>query len=338
MITAAVAAAALLIPQQMDQIVKDGTPGVEAHANGHNYAKGNAPTNGRVRIGSITKSFVAVTTLQLVAEGKIELDGPVSKYVPRIKDNRITVRQILQHTSGLPDYPRGIGATKIGDIRDVHFEPHDLLDVAFRNEPSFQPGERWEYSNTNYVVAGLMIQKVTGRPVAEVVEQRVIDRADLEDTYWPKQGERTIRGKHARAYALSDLEDPKSKVVDATELDPSSSWAAGAMVSTPKDVAKFYRTLLNGGLLAKPQLDEMRKTVPIDDRNAAGLGLESTKLSCGGVYWGHGGTIHGWASLGGATDRREAAITLTAIPGTTSDQAKTFQQMFDVIDTALCKK
>lgn len=272
MITAALTAAiTLLIPQQLDQIVKDGTPGVEVHANGH-------------------------------------------------------------------DYPRGIGATKIDEIRDVHFEPHDLLDVAFQHPPSFQPGERWEYSNTNYVVAGLMIQKVTGRPVAEVVGQRVIERAKLKDTYWPKQGERTIRGRHARAYALSDMENPKSKVVDATELDPSWGWAAGAMISTPADVAKFYRTLLDGGLLAKPQLDEMRRTVPIDEKNAAGLGLESIKLSCGGVYWGHGGTIHGWASLGGATDRREAAITLTALPGTTSDQARTFQQMFDVIDTALCRK
>src|SRR5687768_8321233 len=110
------------------------------------------------------------------------------------------------------------------------------------------------------------------------------------------------------------------------------------MISTPQEVATFYRTLIRGGLITQQQLAEMRKTVTIDDTTAAGLGLESTKLSCGDVYWGHGGSIHGWASLGGATDRRETAITLTAHPGTTSDQAKTFQQMFDVIDTALCKK
>ncbi|MFS8098141.1 beta-lactamase family protein [Lentzea alba] len=327
-----------MIPQQLDQIVQDGTPGVEAHANGHNYAKGNAPLNGSVRIGSITKSFVAVATLQLVRENKIELDGPVSKHVPHIKDNRITVRQVLQHTSGLPNFPLQIGANKIDDIRNVHFEPHELLDVALAQPPTNAPGEKYEYSNTNYVVAGLMIQKVTGRPVQEVVRKRVIDRAKLKDTYWPEKGDKTIKGRHARAYALADMFDPKSPKVDATELDPSWAWAAGAMISTPQDVAKFYKSLLKGDLLERQQLDEMRKTVPIDDKNAAGLGIESTELSCGGVYWGHGGTIHGWASLGGATDRNEAAITLTALPGTYGDPNRTYQQIFKMIDTALCKR
>jgi D-alanyl-D-alanine carboxypeptidase len=338
-LVAALAAVSLLIPQQLDQIVQEGTPGVEAHANGRDFAKGNAPVNGRVRVGSITKSFVAVTVLQLVAEGKIALDGPVSKYVPHIKDERITVRQVLQHTSGLPDYVRAIGVARIGDIRDRHFEPYELLDVALNQPPAFQPGEKYEYSNTNYVVAGLMVQRVTGRPVGEEVRKRVIDRAGLKDTYWPEQGEQRIRGRHARAYALSDLFDPKSEVVDATELDPSSSWAAGAMVSTPADVAKFFKTLLKGDLLPAKQLDEMRRTVAVDEKSAYGLGLESTKLSCGGVYWGHGGSIHGWASLGGATDGgREAAITLTALPGTFTDPGRTFQQMLDVIDAALCRK
>ncbi|SMD06545.1 serine hydrolase domain-containing protein [Lentzea albidocapillata] len=336
---AALTALTLLVPQQLDQIVKDGTPGVEAHVNGHNHARGNAPVNGQVRIGSITKSFVAVATLQLVAGNGVELDKPVNRYVPHIKDSRITVRQVLQHTSGLPDYVMQVGVPKIADVRDRYFAPHDLLDVALSQTVRFQPGERYEYSNTNYVVAGLLIQKVTGRPVGEAI-QKVITKAGLRDTYWPDQGEQRIRGRHAQAYALSDLLDPKSKVVNATELDTSAAWASGAMVSTPADVAKFYKTLLQGGLLAKPQLDEMRRTVAVDEKSAYGLGLESTKLSCGGVWWGHGGSIHGWASLGGATDGgRNAAITLTALPGTFGDDpAKKFQQVFDVMDTALCKK
>lgn len=336
---ALVAALSLLVPQQLDQIVRDGTPGVEVHVNGHDYAAGKAPVNGRVRVGSITKSFVAVTALQLVGEGKIELDGPIGKYVPHIENQGITVRHVLQHTSGLPDYVRDLGVAKIDDVRDRYFEPYELLDVALEQPPRFPPGEKYEYSNTNYVVAGLMIQKVTGRPVAEEVRKRVIDRAKLGDTYWPKQGERHILGRHARAYALSDLLDPGSKVVDATELDTSVAWASGAMISTPADVAKFYDALLHGGLLRKPQLDEMRRTVRVDDRSAYGLGLESTELSCGGVYWGHGGSIHGWASLGGATDGgKEAAITLTALPGTFGEAGRTFQQMLDVMDAALCAK
>ncbi|USX50445.1 serine hydrolase [Lentzea sp. HUAS12] len=336
---AALTALALLVPQQLDQIVQEKSPGVEAHVNGRNLARGNAPVNGQVRIGSITKSFVAVATLKLVGENKVELDGPVNRYVPHIKDGHITVRQVLQHTSGLPDYVVDVGVPKIADVRNRYFAPHDLLDAALAKAPSFQPGEKYEYSNTNYVVAGLLIQKVTGRPVGEAIDE-VVKQAGLKDTYWPSQGEQRIRGRHAQAFALSDLLDPKSQVVDATDIETSAAWASGAMVSTPSDVAKFFKTLLNGGLLAKPQLDEMRRTVAIDEKSAYGLGLESTELSCGGVWWGHGGSIHGWASFGGATDGgRHAAMTITALPGTFGDDPmRKFQRMYDVMDTALCKK
>ncbi|HEX7308753.1 serine hydrolase domain-containing protein [Lentzea sp.] len=336
---AALTALSLLVPQQLDQIVQDRTPGVEMHANGHDYAKGNAPHNGQVRIGSITKSFVAVSALQLVGENRIELDGPVNRYVPHIADSRITVRQVLQHTSGLPDYVLAIGVNKIADIRDRYFAPHELLDAALAQPPLFEPGTSYQYSNTNYVVAGLMIQKVTGRPIGEAV-QKVITKAGLKDTYWPGQGEREIRGRHAKVSVKADLLDPNSQVVDATNLDTSNAWASGAMVSTPQDVAKFFRTLLTGGLLKKAQLDEMRKTVQVDEKSAYGLGLESTKLSCGGVSWGHGGTIHGWASLGAATDDgKSAAITLTALPGTFGDDPMNkLQKMSDVMDTAFCRK
>ncbi|MEU7479964.1 serine hydrolase domain-containing protein [Lentzea sp. NPDC042327] len=338
-VVAALAALSLVtpIPQQLDRIVEDGMPGVEMHVNGSNHAKGNAPVNGRVRVGSITKSFVAVTVLQLVGEGEVALDGPVKNYVPRIEDERITVRQVLQHTSGLPEFSVAVGVAKIADVRDRYFEPYELLDAGLKQPVTGAPGEKYSYSNTNYVVAGLLVQKVTGRPVAEEVQRRVLDRAQLRDTYWPAQGERTIRGRHARGYAPADLFDPRSKAVDATELDSSWAWAAGALVSTPQDIARFYRSLLRGELLQKPQLDEMRRTIPIDDRNAAGLGLESTKLSCGGVYWGHGGTIHGFSSFGAATDGgRHTAITATALFGTYGDAEKSLQQMLDVVDTALC--
>ncbi|WP_329788701.1 serine hydrolase domain-containing protein [Lentzea sp. DG1S-22] len=336
---AAAAALSLLVPQQLDQIVRDGSPGVEAHVHGRDLARGGAPLNGQVRIGSITKSFVAVATLELVAEGKVSLDEPVNRFVPHVADRRITVRQVLQHTSGLPDYVVQVGVPKIADIRDRYFAPHELLDAALAQPVSFQPGEKYGYSNTNYVVAGLLIQKVTGRPVGEALDG-VIRKAGLKDTYWPGQGEQRIRGRHAQAFALSDLLDPRSKVVDATDMETSAAWASGAMVSTPRDVAKFFKALLGGELLPKAQLDEMRKTVAVDEKSAYGLGLESTELSCGGVWWGHGGSIHGWASLGGATDGgKSAAITLTALPGTFGDDpAKKFQQVFDVVDTALCRK
>ncbi|SDF61116.1 D-alanyl-D-alanine carboxypeptidase [Lentzea fradiae] len=336
---AALTALSLLVPQQLDQIVRDHTPGVEFTADGRDQARGNAPHNGQVRIGSITKSFVAVSAMQLVGEKKIELDGPVNKYVPQIQDERITVRQVLQHTSGLSDYVLAIGVNKIEQTRNRFFAPHDLLDVALAQERVGEPGEKHVYSNTNYVVAGLMIQKVTGRPIGEAV-QKVVDQAGLRDTYWPGQGEQKIRGRHAKVSVKADLLDPNSPVVDATEYDTSAAWASGAMVSTPHDVAKFFKALLDGRLVKKAQLDEMRKAVQVDERSAYGLGIESTKLSCGKVSWGHAGTIHGWASFGAATDNgKSAAITITALPGTFGDDpGKKFEQLLGVMDTALCKK
>ncbi|GGQ67317.1 hypothetical protein GCM10010166_41520 [Couchioplanes caeruleus subsp. azureus] len=142
------------------------------------------PVDGQVRIGSNTKTFVAVVVLQLVAGRQVRLDEPVETYLPRllrgdgIDGRHITVRQLLQHTSGLPDYTEHLDA---GDSARLsrYYEPRELLDLALASTATFAPGTDWAYSNTNYVVLGLLVQKVTGRPVAEEVTRRVIRRAGL---------------------------------------------------------------------------------------------------------------------------------------------------------------
>lgn len=292
------------------------------------------PRDGQVRIGSNTKTFTAVVVLQLVGEGKIGVDAPVDTYLPGlvrgdgIDGRRITLRQLLRQTSGLPNYSKYLS----DDIR--YYDPRDLLDLALQHKADFAPGTKWAYSNTNYLVAGLIVQKVTGRPLAEEIDRRVIKRIGLRHTYFPAPGEMTIRERHPKGYYQDSA---GATLVDVTEWDPSWAWAAGQMVSTNSDLNRFFTALLAGRLLPKAQLDQMRTTVPASYPFPAGarygLGLVSTPLSCGGVYWGHGGSMTGYETRGGATeDGRAANVAVTMQP---SQAAK--ERMDDVVDTALCR-
>lgn len=293
------------------------------------------PVDGQVRIGSTTKTFTAVVVLQLVGEGKIDLDAKVDTYLPGlvrgegIDGRRITVRQLLQHTSGLPEYEGDVD----DDIRrHRYFEPRDLLDIAFQHKADFDPGTNWAYSNTNYVVAGLIVQKVTGRPLAEAIDGRIIKGIGLRHTSFPAPGDMTIREAHPRGYQRDAAGAP---LRDVTEMDPSVAWAAGQMTSTNSDLNRFFTALLAGDLLPEAQLAQMRTTVPIGDTGAGyGLGLMSRPLSCGGVYWGHGGDIPGYETRGGVTDDgRAASIAVTSVP---TDGAGT-KHLERVVDTALCR-
>lgn len=299
------------------------------------------PKDGQVRAGSNTKAFVATVVLQLVAEGKVELDAPVTRYLPgAIADDRITVRQLLNHTSGLANYTMYMGLENFENVRHRYFEPHELLDIANAQPPTGQPGEKFKYSNTNYVLAGLIVQKVTGRPIAENVDQRIIQRLRLRDTYWPGVGDQGIKGRHPHGYARGN-----NVVTDVTELDPSWGWAAGQLISTTKDLNTFYKGLLKGDLLPRKQLDEMRKTVDTAGEMwpgaEYGLGLASTPLSCGGKYWGHGGDIPGYETRGGVTENGKAfSVAVTALPGTFQDTQEEAMKAHDAVlatvDAALC--
>ncbi|MFE7441213.1 serine hydrolase domain-containing protein [Streptomyces chartreusis] len=302
------------------------------------------PHDGQVRAGSNTKSFTATVVLQLVAEGKVELDAPIEKYLPGlvrgegIDAQKITVRQLLQHTSGLPNYTEHIGLENFEKLQHKFFQPHDLLVAALAHPAKFPPGSKWEYSNTNYLLAGLLIERVTERPVQEEITERVIKKAGLRHTYWPQPGDQSIQGPHPHGYTTGNLET--GNVIDATEMDPSWGGAAGQLISTPSDLAKFAQALLGGKLLPPAQLKEMRKTVdaPLMPGWRYGLGVFSIPLSCGGVYWGHGGDIDGFETRGGATDDgRSVGLAVTALPGTFGDGEKAATAVMSAVDTAFCE-
>lgn len=293
------------------------------------------PVDGQIRAGSNTKTFTAVVVLQLVAEGKVGLDEPVETYLPGllrgdgIDGHRITVRQLLQHTSGLPEY---VDKGSVLTHPTRYYEPRELLDAALAQKAHFAPGVKWEYNNTNYLLAGLIIQKVTGRPLGEEITKRVIDRIGLRHTYFPAPGDMTIREAHPKGYNR----DNDGSLRDHTELDPSWGWAAGALVSTNTDLNSFFTALLRGRLLPPAQLAQMRTTVAAEEIGPGaryGLGLVSRPLSCEGLYWGHGGTLPGYNTAGGATDDgRSASIAVTMIP---SDAAG--RDVEATVDAALCR-
>ncbi|MBO1417452.1 beta-lactamase family protein [Streptomyces sp. FH025] len=341
------------VQSSLNALVKDnGLPAALASVKGRdgrtrNYTAGvgdlatgaKVPVDGQIRAGSNTKTFTAVVVLQLVAEGKVGLDTPVDTYLPGllrgdgIDGRAITVRQLLQHTSGLPEYMNAPALSDFTPIQFRYFEPRELLDGALAQKAHFPAGTSWEYNNTNYLVAGLLVQKVTGRPVGEEITKRVIDRIGLRHTYFPTPGDTTVHEAHPQGYYRSALDAP---LVDYTDMDSSMAWAAGAIVSTNTDLNTFFTALLGGRLLPPAQLAQMRATVPAEPLGPGvryGLGLQSKPLSCGGLLWGHGGTIVSYRSRGGVTDDGRAAnITVTTIP----DEAGA-QHMADALDAALCR-
>ncbi|KIA64245.1 serine hydrolase domain-containing protein [Nocardia vulneris] len=298
-----------------------------------------APMDGasRFRIGSMTKTFVAAVVLQLVGEGRVALDAPVETYLPGIvrgngnNGQDITVRQLLQHTSGLPDYLDHIPLEQVLKDPLRHYDPLELVHIGLAHPPLFPPGSDWSYSNTNYVLAGMIIERVTGRAPREAVEQRIIQPLGLDDTTVPGDGP-GIPGTHPRGYGRHGSADP----LDLTELNPSIASSAGGMISSAADLNKFLDALVNGQLLPPPERAAMTTTRPLGNshHDAYGLGLQSTPLPCGGLYWGHDGAIFGSQTFGATTTAgRTVTVMANLYPGETDAQEADIRT---ALETALC--
>ncbi|MFJ5075902.1 serine hydrolase domain-containing protein [Streptomyces sp. NPDC088553] len=298
--------------------VDAGVPGVVAQArDGRANWTGTAGErrgNDRFRVGSITKTFVATVLLQLQAEGRLDLDDPVEKWLPGVvrgnghDGRKITVRQLLNHTSGVysvtsdPGFQEKIFGPGFLEHRYDRWTPRQLVDIAMTHAPDFAPGTDWNYSNTNYVLAGMVIEKVTGRPYGKAVENRIIKPLKLRATSVPGTDVRMPKPSSPAWSTLSA--DPDAQVHDVSELSPTIASAAGEMISDSNDLQTFYRALLKGRLLPKAEMREMTTTVPVSPELPGagyGLGLMKQKLSCGKEIWGHGGGIHGSSSEAQAT-------------------------------------
>ncbi|MFI7001713.1 serine hydrolase domain-containing protein [Nocardia sp. NPDC050175] len=270
----------------------------------------------QVRIGSISKTFVSSIVLQLVAEGKVRLDEPVETYLPGllrgdgIDGHRITVRQVLRHQSGLPEITKD---PRVDEYRAAQenriMTPAEGMAIALARPADFAPGARYQYSNTNYYVAAMLVEKVTSATYVDELNRRILQPQGLADTYLPGPGDREIRGPHPKGYAVVD-----GTLTDVTRIEPSVPWAAGGMVSTGADLNRFYSALLAGQVVPAAELREMRDGVLTDEgaQMYYGLGLGYAKLSCGAEYLGHSGGIYGYNTLSGATpDGRAVTFAFT---------------------------
>jgi D-alanyl-D-alanine carboxypeptidase len=294
-----------------------------------------AAANGHFRIGSITKTFVATVLMQLVDERRLTLDDPIERHLPGVVPNgeHITVREILQHTSGLHDYMSEPGYSTNrwrGDARFDDYAPQELLAVAWANSPPFDPDPAWRYSNTNYVVAGLLIEKLTHHPYGEEVARRILRPLGLRHTSVP--GHRaSLPTPHAHGY------EPLPEIVDATKMDPSLDWAAGEMISTTADLATFVEALLDGRLTSRATLAEMRRMNTAEaPLFRYGLGLQEFTIPCADGptrVWGHTGQLIGYVTVA-LTDGKDRSLVLSLNP---YEQDPAVEKVLAMGVTAFCR-
>ncbi|WP_433659903.1 serine hydrolase domain-containing protein [Nocardia sp. CA-128927] len=302
---------------------------------------GAFPDNAQVRIASNTKTFVATVVLQLVAEQRVNLDAPVEQYLPGVVNgpggdgNLITVRDLLQHSSGIPDYLSYLSLASVADLQTPR-PATELIRLGLDQPSEFAPGTSTGYSNTDFLLAGELIQRVTGQPVGLEVTRRIIFPLGLRDTYWPLFPlENVIRLPHPRGY-----HDFDGALVDITDIDPGWGLSDGAMVSTGADLDRFFMALLSGELLPPAQLADMQRVVPSGDPlrgDDFGLGLFHRINACGIEVWSHGGAMNGFVVINAATPGRAVTISMNQLP----DPITTIMHQGDmnaVADAALCAR
>jgi D-alanyl-D-alanine carboxypeptidase len=250
----------------------------------------------RFRVASVTKTFTATVVLQLVGEGRIALDDRIDRRLPRVIPPRraITIRQLLNHTSGLYDFVRDrrFQASRLVRNPRLVVSPREQISIALDHPQEFRPGTDWGYSNTGYEVLGLLVERVTGQPLGRVLARRIFEPLGLRATSFEEAPR--VPPSTAHGYALPQVgpaavgDAPR----DVAESLDGGVWADGAIVSTPDDLATFYGALLGRKLLDPELLAEMTRTVP-GDLGASGLGLFRYEVSCGAA-WGHGGSMVGY--------------------------------------------
>ncbi|MEU5260065.1 serine hydrolase domain-containing protein [Amycolatopsis sp. NPDC021455] len=292
-------------------------------------ATGRPVTAGmRHRVGSVTKTFTAAAVLQQVEEGQLDLDAPVGRYLPRLvpgeRGQAITVRMLINHTSGLAEYLpyaypslaaypdlAGTSPQSLDDHRCTRFDPVELIGMGVVAPATGVPGGTpGVYSNTNYLLLGELLEKVTGSTADKCITRNVIERAGLRDTELPAGPE--IEGPHSRLYeAWFGMIDPPR---DYSVYDMSWVGPAAALISTVADLNRFFGLLLAGEIVSPSSLARMQTTVPVISQEGKlidyGLGLHPVAVPGGGAVWGHGGTVWGGGTMAmiSADGRRRMSV------------------------------
>ncbi|MGA4837786.1 serine hydrolase domain-containing protein [Streptomyces sp. G45] len=338
--------------------VRDGRRRLHAAAGTADLATGRPVRHAApFRAASLTKAFVATVVLQLAAEKRLSLDDTVERWLPGVvtgngnDGSRVTVRHLLQHTSGIHDYApaedTGSSAEAFERTRFDHHDPAELVAGAMRHRPDFPPADPndpapdWNYSNPGYAVLGMIIERVTGAPWDRQVRDRLARPLGLEHTYAPGDDPRMPRGS-AHTYHRFPGSGPW---VDTTVRNMSWAGPAGALVTDEKDVDRFLSALHGGRLLPAAQLDQMRRTVPASAEFQEdfpglhyGLGAMRQPLSCGGYRWGHGGDLEGQTVRTAVSQdgRRSVVLNATGRKGDPAWFARAEKVLQGLLDHAMC--
>lgn len=312
--------------------------GVRSRAVGVRDRVSGAPMDihARFRIGSVSKTFSAVVLLQLVEEGRLKLDRPVNRYLPGLlPDDRITVRHLLTHRSGLADYTEAMFHRTVPGfeaVRNRVFSYQELVDLSLAEPSTTEPGAAYKYSNTNFVVVGMLIEGLTGRPVGDAYQRRVIEPLGLRQTSYVHPDTR-IAGTRVRGYLHPD--EAGAPLVDSTEQTASWAQSAGGVISSPADLNAFTSALLRGRLLSPATLEAMTTVTPTDTTNTRfyGLGLRRYDLTCGTRVYGHTGTVQGYYTYAFST--RDGRRSLSAMANT-SNRGEANTALGDTLEAAFC--
>lgn len=332
--------------ERLDGLVAEGAVGVlvEVH-DGRRVWRGTSgvaergtsrpvPARGRFRAGSIMKTFLATVVLQLVDEGRLRLDDPVEAWLPgAVPDGRrITLRHLLGHTSGLYDYKRTLTVPPDPAFLDSRWRtwtPAEQVRRAVAHPPtSTPPGTAYAYSNTGYVLLGQIVQEATGRSYAREIGRRIIRPLRLRGTSLPGTYPR-IRGAHPRGYVPIAPDSGGTRLVDVTEMNPSMLGAGGEMISTARDLDRFFAALLGGRLLPDRLLAEMRTPSSADGRY--GLGLTWQDTECGSTVYGNDGDALAYQSWSFTTADLRRRVTVAVTPDHRADLDDSVDALLDEV-------
>ena len=248
------------------------------------------------RVGSVTKTFTATLLLQAAEEGQLSLDDTIDRYVKGVPNgDKITLRQMADMTSGIATYTEDDQWVKEWSSDPTRvWAPEELAQIGIKDSPLFDPGTEWFYSNTNYVLLGLVLEQVTGKPVGDLYREQIIEPLGLQSTSFPDLADSSIPEPHAQGYTLQG-QSSGGKPIDATDWSPSEAWTAGMMISTAEDLLTYGRALGTGDGLLSPEKQSERLDSFVSDVPP----LNQPPLK-GDLAYGIGlGKDHGWVGHNG---------------------------------------
>ncbi|MGX8903781.1 serine hydrolase domain-containing protein [Streptomyces netropsis] len=300
----------------------------------------------RFRVGSNSKMFASVLVMRLAEQGRIDLDKPLRDYLPEgtlPESWPITARQAMEHRAGVYDHTNSLleqSGEETTDafekrIRNNVYEPKDLVALSVKRGLQYTPGGAYSYSNTGYVLMGMAVEHLTGRPYAELLREQIFEPLKLRKTSFtvPKKG---IAGPRITGYLTND--DRSKPLLDSTEQTASWIWSAGGVVSSASDLDRFLTALLagsSGGLVSDESLRQMASVLPTSTAKISyGLGLREITLSCGKVL-GHGGIVQGYQTQSFATPDGKRTVVLFA---NASNNGAVTQSLTNTLEPAFCSR